>query len=60
MDSIRLPPTAPSAKIALERLFWITGADRYRTRDPRVLWCGEPQSDVAAAAGHLTQTAVEQ
>lgn len=30
-----------SAAIAAARLFWITGQDRIRTRDPRALWWGE-------------------
>lgn len=36
----RRPPG--SARAALERLFWITGHDRIRTRDPRILWYGPP------------------
>jgi len=27
-----------TASIVLERLFWVTGHDRIRTRDSRVLW----------------------
>jgi len=37
---IKSPPETTS-RVALERLFWVTGYDRIRTRAPRVLWWSE-------------------